>query len=308
MNAPRLLFEASIQDGNRFSGVAYSGGIIPRWGAMVIDLDTTKVEPSMPVMLDHEGAAASVAGVVESHTVDLTGLSVAGVLHTDVDEDAKAVVERARRGNRYQMSVGLYEYSEYFAREGERVSVNGRVFVGPLTVLKNGIIREVSITALGADRNTAVQFFSESATPTQPAGDPNVKTAQELQNELDAANATITELRAAVAALEGRVTAAEAQSAAVRASARTAAVKALFAETGREFKEGAEKPYLAMADEDFDVVAGQMREGAKQTPTLPASLFSHTATGTTGTQNKGLLVQLAEGRRESYAKDRRHTA
>jgi hypothetical protein len=39
------------------------------------------------------------------------------------------------------------------------ISANGSSFTGPVTVLRNGAVRECSIVTLGADPNTSVQVF-----------------------------------------------------------------------------------------------------------------------------------------------------
>jgi hypothetical protein len=307
MHKARLLFAASIAAatadaaaGQKFSGIAYSGGLIPRWGGMVIDLSTTRVEDSMPVLLVHDDD--KVAGVVKQHTIDALGLAVSGDIHTDLEPDAASVVAKAKRGNKYQMSVGIYEFVEHFISKGESEVVNGKTFQGPLVVLKNGVVREVSIVPLGADKNTSVAFFSEDPSYQPTGATPTMMTAEQiakLQADKETAEAALKLER------ENNAKALRAQ----RDASRTAEIKARFAAAGRQFKDGDEKALLALEDADYQQLLGQLAAPVKRA--APTALFQHTTGTAEGDDNVdltqpgsagSLLVKLAQDRADRAEK------
>jgi hypothetical protein len=81
---------------------------------------------------------------------------------------AERIAQTAQRGAPYQMSVGLFNYSEEFISSGQHVKVHGKEHTGPLTVLRRGTVRECSIVALGADSATSARLFGRDA--RQPVG------------------------------------------------------------------------------------------------------------------------------------------
>lgn len=91
----------------------------------------------------------------------------------------------------FQMSIGLYGYDELYIASGNAETINGQQFQGPVTVLQNGKVREVSVVALGADPNTDAQFFNA---PTSTPRQSNMELKQltdkvaELSAQLKAAN------------------------------------------------------------------------------------------------------------------------
>jgi hypothetical protein len=61
------------------------------------------------------------------------------------------------------MSIGLYGYTEDQIGSQQSATVNGTTVTGPLTIMRNGRVRECSICVLGADRNTSASFFGHGA-------------------------------------------------------------------------------------------------------------------------------------------------
>jgi len=97
---------------------------------------------------------------------------------------------------------------------------------------------------------------------------------------LKAANDKVAALEAKIAAMEKAQADAAAAKFAADKAARETAVKALFSDTGREYKPEAAAPYLdplAMPEALFASVSADLRAAAKQK--LPGALFSHVATG-----------------------------
>lgn len=269
--------------GRRFSGVAYAGGRIPSYN-MVVNLALTEIVPNMPVLLQHEHK--DTIGVVDQVTKNGT-LSVAGSIFSDIDENAAQIVAKSQRGLRYQMSMGIFHGKLREIEAGGKETINGQEFHGPLYVLENGKVREVSVVALGADGDTMANFFSAAALPTED------KTAM---NELEQAQAQVTQLTADLAAEKTAREAAETELKTTRAAARETALKALFSDIGREYKAEAVGHYLTMSDEAFAATAADLRAMAKK----PND--SHLFTEQTGT---GAALNLAQGKESALKRDAR---
>ena len=140
----------------RFSGTAYTGAAVS--SGLVIDLASTTVPQSMALLSEH--GRTDIVGRVESTAKQGGQLIVAGTLFSDMEGRAAQVARLAARGFPFQMSVGLFDFSEQEVATGQRVAVNGRDVVGPAHILRNGTVREVSVVTLGVDPQTNVQFFS----------------------------------------------------------------------------------------------------------------------------------------------------
>jgi hypothetical protein len=141
-----------------FSGVAYGGGVVRdhSWfDAVVFDLSTTKAPDKMPVLLEHK--SGDIVGYTER--VEIGGdIKVSGKVFAR--EAGQKVADMADEGFPWQMSVRIYPetISEYSERE--TVTVNGVRHQGPITVLRDSLIREVSFCVLGADRETTANIFN----------------------------------------------------------------------------------------------------------------------------------------------------
>lgn len=146
-----------------FAGVAYSGGLIKSHG-VVIDLSTVRVPPRMPLLWEHD--RNEVIGVVQAAVIGSMGITVIGTLFSDIAGSRAVQVARlSRRGAPFQMSVGLYGFSEESTPAGQRIAVNDRVVAGPVTVLRMGIVRECSLVVLRADDLATVSLFSGKSKP-----------------------------------------------------------------------------------------------------------------------------------------------
>lgn len=148
-------------DLRQFSGLAYGGGLVPSpfgMGNVVIDLATLAAGAPLPLLNMHDHAA--IVGKVASVTNDGWQLTDAGELFSDFDPTAQGIAQRAGRGIPFQQSVGVYDFREEEIRAGQSVNINGRSFIGPLTILRNGTVREISICPLGADATTSAAIFN----------------------------------------------------------------------------------------------------------------------------------------------------
>jgi len=155
-----------IEEGKQrtFTGVAYSGEVIQGhywWGDVVFDLDTMQIKTPLGALIDHDTGKR--AGVVRSFTKDNQGgLQVAGDLLSN--KNGQEVAQDSDEGYPWQMSVYIVPGSIEEVERGE-VVVNGKTLKAPITIFRNGVIREVSFCALGADDNTSA--IAASHTPKQ---------------------------------------------------------------------------------------------------------------------------------------------
>ncbi len=149
----------------KFTGLAYSGGPVPRYDC-VIDVNSTTVPQRMPLLAEHD--RADMIGVIENSSSGANQIVVGGKLFSDMPgSTAERLAQLAQRGAPLQMSIGLFGYSEEAYAAGHSLTVNGRPVSGPITVLRGGTVREVSICTLGADPNTDVRLFRAAPTLDQ---------------------------------------------------------------------------------------------------------------------------------------------
>jgi hypothetical protein len=144
----------------RVSGVAYSGGPLTQpWAdSVVVDLaglDTSK--STYHLLKDHGWTNEDNVARLGTCTVakSPTELRVDGSLFTH-----SALAERikldALAGAPFEFSIRADVVASREVPAGEVVRVNGRTFAGPITVVTQARLREISIVELGAD--PATQF------------------------------------------------------------------------------------------------------------------------------------------------------
>jgi hypothetical protein len=273
-------------EARKFNGVAYSGGIAhpSYFGATIVDLESTTATAPLPLLFRHNHDKLSV-GVVQSLSNDGKQLLDEGELHTDLEDEggvlAKGIAARAKKGEPWQQSIGLYDFSEEFIPAQKTVSVNGRLFQGPITIMRNGTVREITFAPLGADPNTNAAVYSTE--PTMPEVDQTTRVA-ELTAELNELKPQLNETKQQVATLttERDALKEKLDSANKRlAEMRVGQVQSLFADCGLTYDESKAAPYLKMSQEIFDTVSANLRAAhgkQQQSPETDQSLFEHTAT------------------------------
>lgn len=140
-----------------FSGVAYTGApMVPDgwWNPVIIDLAGVQV-PSQkrPALRQHDHQ--QIVGHTTAIKVDAsTGINVEGVCSGQAEHVAK-VVEPARNGFPWQMSIGANPIRTEFLEAGKQAKVNGRDVTGPMTISRETSLGEVSFVPLGADGDTS---------------------------------------------------------------------------------------------------------------------------------------------------------
>lgn len=245
----------------RFSGLAYSGGLVEDWQTpIVIDLSATSIADGLPLLYRHDQERD--IGTIDGVTNDGASLSVSGELFSDLDDDARKIAAKSKRKARYQMSVGLFGASHQEIKAGS-VEINGRTLQAPITVLRGGIIREVSIVPLGADRNTNAAFFAAIPTTTEA----------EKMPEIDL-SAEVAELKTQLAAAIGRADAAETALKERMDAERKAELSAVLpSATDAELQ-----VYMGLSAEQWGTIKAAL-SAKPAAPELPAHLFQAQAVG-----------------------------
>lgn len=145
--------------------VAYTGGLmnVPGWGPIAIDLGGIDASADqIGILADHDASLKGIVG--HGRAVVANGkLLVQGTL-TPSTIAARQVIDLARGGFRFQASVGVTPVEYERVRAGETVEVNGRPIKSPasgFTLVRAGVLREVSIVAIAADRGTSVAIAAQ---------------------------------------------------------------------------------------------------------------------------------------------------
>ena len=140
--------------------VAYTGGLmsVSGWGPIAIELAGIDVSAEqIGILADHD---ASLKGIVGHGRAAVASgrLLVQGTI-TPTTEAARQVIDLAKAGFRFQASVGIAPTKYERILPGQFVEVNGWPLKPPasgFTLVKAGVLKEVSIVAIGADSGTSV--------------------------------------------------------------------------------------------------------------------------------------------------------
>lgn len=148
---------------------AYMGGEVndKHYGPLVIDCGGISTPGTIPVQMDHRNEVTAMVGSGTPRT-DGRKLWVEGALAPD-STGGKEVLAGHRGGSKYQASVGVTPLEIERVQPGQSVSANGRNFKAGdrgLTVIRKSRLNEVSVVAIGADRETTVSI----AARYQPTG------------------------------------------------------------------------------------------------------------------------------------------
>lgn len=144
-----------------FEILAYTGGKLAVDGfdeEVVVDLAGLEAQSPTPILIKHETADRMVLGQTDTITNNGTDLILAGKVTADPEQSdsVKRVLTMARNGHQWQASVGVSIEESYSVPAGATVEVNGQSLTGPLLLATRSVLRETSVLAMGADKNTRV--------------------------------------------------------------------------------------------------------------------------------------------------------
>lgn len=194
IDAP-LLADGTSGGNPKFSLVGYTGRAIRQaWSRtpLVVDLagmDTTS--QVVAVMLNHKYDLDNAVGQAADVKNSGTDLTVAGEVIGDGPDVVKAM-NLARKGWKFQASIGADVGRIENIAAGESVEVNGRQFSGPISVVRASTLREVSIVLFGADAATSAAIAAEANEGLPMAHDANQTPAEPIKAKAeDAANVAV---------------------------------------------------------------------------------------------------------------------
>lgn len=248
----KFLFNASSVDipqseeGKKrtFKGQAYSGGRVDGhwyWGrsGVVFDLEGIEIQTPTPLLGEH--FSTSRIGVVKNVNT-ANGITVEGIFLSNTQ--AKEFVQDADDGFPFQMSMFIDPGSVEEVSQGQKVTVNGQTFEGPIAIFRNNRIREFTICSTGADRNTSIQAFSaKNQNPTEDTDvtelEQTKQALKQAEQERDAARKELQEFKA---------------------TKRTEDIEALAADLKTQFSAEDKAIYQNMDDATFAFTAKNMRQ------------------------------------------------
>jgi hypothetical protein len=254
----------------RFSGVAYTGGVIPNYGwngDAIIDMATLVMpEAEIFALIDHDPTKR--AGRL---TAEVSGgqVIVNGSFFTN--EAGNEVAKLFAEGAPWQMSLGVMSERQSFETKTP-VSINGGNH-SVNTIFKNTTLREVSFVPVGADPKTAVAAFSAANSTAQ--GEPGGKPTEDSKMELDELKAKVAELSTALDVEKTARAAAESKLATFAAIKRDEGLSQMSAKMGRALSEQETVTFKAMDDGAFAIVLSAI---PAKTNGLPAGLGAEQAT------------------------------
>lgn len=160
-NEKRLVMAAENTDfsGAKIDGVAYSGGAIGQtWSGepVVVDLATLVMAEQIPLMYNHQYSPEFRLGVIVCQN-DGKQITFAGEIDTDKPL-GKGIVAEGKK-YQWQASIGSDPVVDVdMIKAGEKITVNGREFTGPVAIVRGAKLRELSVVALGADSDTHIRI------------------------------------------------------------------------------------------------------------------------------------------------------
>lgn len=148
----------------RFALTAYTGRAIRQsWSRNPIVVDLAGMDTStnvVSIMYGHQYDISAALGQADAIDNSMQDLALAGNLIGE-GEIYDRVVSYAKKGWKFQASIGADVNRIENVAAGETVTVNGREFTGPISVVRSSMLREVSIVMFGADASTSVQIAAE---------------------------------------------------------------------------------------------------------------------------------------------------
>lgn len=239
----------SVDERRKMRGVAYAGGVLSYYGDNIaIDLDSLQFNGrQIPLLHNHDRDRV----VGYGHLMrEGNALIVEGEMLNN--DHASEITSAADEGLEWQMSVHI-ESSRTLTRNAGDV-VNGQaITVDDVTVLADGVIREVSFTPTGVDADTSARILSLSLKSDKE---------QPMNKELEQQVATLSAEKANLAAENETL---KQQLAEQATATKLAQLSALGVDGERAAK-------LAKADDDtFAALVEQIQLSAKQSAVMSAS-------------------------------------
>ena len=161
-------YEVPKQEGDkpvRCTGVAYSGGSFRQWWSALpcyVDLSGMRLAEQVCLMYDHDYDPECRLGVIEAKNDGKT-LTIDGEFDTG-NPLAQSIIRSGKKFN-WQLSIGAENVKVERVDEGTVETINGNTVNGPAIVVRESVLREVSIVAIGADAKTSMEIRASLMAP-----------------------------------------------------------------------------------------------------------------------------------------------
>ena len=163
-------YEIPEKDGDKpvkCEGVAYSGGSFHQWWSSLpcyMDLAGMKLADQVCLMYDHNYDPECRLGVINVNN-DGKKLTIDGEFDAE-NELAKNIIRAGKKFN-WQLSIGAENGKVERIGEGVTETINGNTVSGPALIVRESILREVSIVAIGADAKTSMEIKASLMAPIE---------------------------------------------------------------------------------------------------------------------------------------------
>ena len=161
-------YEVPEQEGDkpvRCTGVAYSGGSFRQWWSALpcyVDLSGMRLAEQVCLMLNHDYDPECRLGVIEAKNDGKT-LTIDGEFDTG-NPLAQNIIRAGKKFN-WQLSIGAENVKVERVDDGTVETINGNTVNGPALVVRESVLREVSIVAIGADAKTSMEIKASLMAP-----------------------------------------------------------------------------------------------------------------------------------------------
>ncbi|QMT33457.1 hypothetical protein LNQ82_02815 [Conchiformibius steedae DSM 2580] len=276
----------------RFSGVAHSGKPFVQYDVpYIVDLSNIAYRDRVAVLVEHSPDRKAGAG---SLSLGQGGLLINGTLLDN--EHGRDIATSADQGFPWEMSAYIQAARWEELAAGATATVNGQELTGPMVIMRDCTVREVSFVAVGVDKHTSAVVLSDSETFK-----PDLKPKQESQNMTKEEQAEFDKLKAELEAEKAKSAELEKAKAAAEKKAQVdkklSAAGAKPAADGNGFDGISAATYellLSASPEAADALIADLKlSAAAEKPPLPPSLTGDTAPAETP-QGDGVKLSAAE--------------
>lgn len=264
----------------RFSGVAYSGGVIPNYGWMgdaVIDLSTFAVPTgSIFALVDH--CAEKRAGKLTAR-IDGNQILIDGEFFTST-ESGREVASLFAEGAPWQLSVGI---NGKVTRSDEPTihAVNGQQLKAN-ALFSDCRLQEVSFVPVGADPQTTVAAFAAQQSTNAGVNDMDIEKLK----------AQVAELTASLEAEKKRADEAVSALEKWRKEKRKDEVAKMSSDLGRTFSDAEVMTFSALPDDTFASVTTILLASKPVQQPAAEHLFKEQATSGKSPEKTETLAQM----------------
>lgn len=274
-----LLSEVNVADAptgeqglpRKFSGVANSGKPFNHYGEMVIvDLTDIQYKANVPALLLHDRAQRAGFGTL---SVTNNQLLIDGTLLDN--QFGREVAEESDAGFPWQMSAHINANSITELGQNETATVNGQTVTGPMVILKNCSVSEISFTPTGVDNETSAVALGDDGKPQSTTAQPNMqKDTTMTPEEIAALQKLAADQAEEIKTLKEEKAELEKEKAEAEAEAKAAAIDAQLSQAGFTKTEDGKgwngvgtatvNMLLSASPEDAKEMIGDLRAPSKQ--------------------------------------------